>query len=158
MLRSVLVGMDGSAYSTTALALGIRWAQHWDAVLVGLGIVDAPTICMAEPVPLGATAYKGHRDTRLLVDAHHQVGQFLEDCAQQCAGAGVTTQVRQELVLRLRACFWRPSGLISSCSGSTPFFTLKRTAADDIHPMVLKQSPRPVITVPTRCRKGREWW
>ena len=37
MLRSVLVGMDGSAYSEATVELGIRWAQRWNAVLVGLG-------------------------------------------------------------------------------------------------------------------------
>ena len=45
MLRSVLVGMDGSEYSTAAL-----------------GIIDAPTISKPEPVPLGGSAYKVHRD------------------------------------------------------------------------------------------------
>lgn len=62
MLQSMVVGIDGSVYSTSAVELGIRWAQRWDAVLVGLGIVDTPTICKAQPVSLGATAYKAHRD------------------------------------------------------------------------------------------------
>ena len=51
MLRSVLVGVDGSEYSTAAVELGIRWAQRSGAVLVGLGIIDAPTISRPEPVP-----------------------------------------------------------------------------------------------------------
>ena len=97
MLRSVLVGMDGSAYSTAAVELGIRLAQRWDAVLVGLGVVDAPTICKAQPVPLGAMAYKVQRDKTLLADAHRHVGRFLEHCAQQCARAGVKYQVRREV-------------------------------------------------------------
>src|SRR5215831_16924636 len=69
MLRSILVGLDGSAYSATAVDLGIRWAQHSGAVLVGLGIIDAPTICKPQPVPLGASAYKVHHDATLLADA-----------------------------------------------------------------------------------------
>jgi hypothetical protein len=57
MLRSILVGLDGSAYSAAAEELGIRWAQGAGAMLVGLGIIDAPTICKPQPVPLGASAY-----------------------------------------------------------------------------------------------------
>jgi nucleotide-binding universal stress UspA family protein len=62
MLRSVLVGVDGSAYSTAAVELGIRWAQRNEAALVGLGVIDAPTTCKTQPVPLGGSAYKAHRD------------------------------------------------------------------------------------------------
>ena len=81
MLRSVLVGVDGSAYSTAAVELGIQWAQRSGAVLVGLGVIDVPTICKPEPVPLGGSAYKVHRDASLLADASRKVGQFLEHCA-----------------------------------------------------------------------------
>jgi hypothetical protein len=58
MLKSILIGLDGSAYSTTALELGIRWARRFDALLVGLGVIDEPTIRGPEPVPLGGAYYK----------------------------------------------------------------------------------------------------
>src|SRR5262249_9254760 len=96
MLRSILVGLDGSAYSAAAVELGIRWAQHSGAVLVGLGIIDAPTICKPQPVPLGPSAYKVHHDATLLADASHKVEQFLEDCARRCAEADVACQVLQD--------------------------------------------------------------
>ena len=96
MLRSILVGLDGSAYSAAAVELGIRWAQHFGAVLVGLGIIDAPTICKPQPVPLGASAYKVHHDATLLADANHKVAQLLADCAQRCAEAGVTCHILQD--------------------------------------------------------------
>src|SRR5690349_12916355 len=73
MLRSVLVGVDGSEYSVAAVELGIQWARHSGAVLVGLGIIDAPTISKPEPVPLGGSAYKIHHDASLLADASHKV-------------------------------------------------------------------------------------
>jgi nucleotide-binding universal stress UspA family protein len=96
MLRSILVGLDGSAYSAAAVELGIQWAQHSGAVLVGLGIIDAPTICKPQPVPLGGSAYKVHHDATLLADAGHKVEQFLEDCAQRCAEADVAYQILQD--------------------------------------------------------------
>ena len=66
MLRSIVVGLDGSAYSAAAVALGIRWAQRSGAVLVGLGIIDAPTMCKPQPVPLGGSAYQVHHVATLL--------------------------------------------------------------------------------------------
>src|SRR5215471_12239465 len=99
MLRSMLVGLDGSAYSAAAVALGIRWAQRFGAVLVGLRIIDTPTICKPQPVPLGRSAYKVHHDATLLADAGHKVEQFLEDCAQRCAEAGVACQIHQDTEL-----------------------------------------------------------
>src|SRR5215813_14422887 len=95
MLRSILVGLDGSAYSAAAVELGIQWAQRSGAVLVGLGIIDAPTICKPQPVPLGGSAYKVHRDATLLVNAGHTVTQLLKRATLRCAWAGVTSQMRQ---------------------------------------------------------------
>src|ERR1700704_775813 len=99
MLRSILVGIDGSAYSAAAVELGIRWSQHAGAVLVGLGIIDAPTISKPEPVPLGGSAYKVHHDASLLADASHKVGEFLEHCARLCAEAEVACQLLQDIGL-----------------------------------------------------------
>src|SRR4029453_11579010 len=96
MLQSILVGLDGSATSAAAIELGIQWAQHSGAVLVGLGIIDAPTICKPQPVPLGVSAYKEHQEAPLLADAGHKVEQFLEHCAQRCAEADVACQILQD--------------------------------------------------------------
>lgn len=156
MVRSVLVGVDGSAYSTAAVEFGIRWAQRWDAVLVGLGIVDAPTICKAEPVPLGATAYKVHRDETRLADARHQVAQFLEHCAQQCAKAGVMCQVRQEVGAPAECLLLEAQRYDLIVLGQHTFFHFEtQERADDIHYTMLKQSPRPVVTVPQTLPAGQ---
>ena len=156
MLRSVLVGMDGSAYSEAAVELGIRWAQRWNAVLVGLGVIDAPTICKAQPVPLGATAYKAQRDETLLADAHHKVEQFLEHCTQQCAEAGVMCQMRQEVGSPVECLLLEAQRYDLMVLGQHTFFHFEtQRQADDIHGTVLKQSPRPVVTVPRTLPAGQ---
>jgi hypothetical protein len=35
MIRNMLIGLDGSLYSDTAMELGIRWAQRTDALITG---------------------------------------------------------------------------------------------------------------------------
>ena len=48
MVRSILIGLDGSPHSETAVQLGVQWAHRFDALLTGLGVVDEPAICGVE--------------------------------------------------------------------------------------------------------------
>ena len=156
MLQSMVVGIDGSVYSTSAVELGIRWAQRWDAVLVGLGIVDAPTICKAQPVSLGATAYKAHRDEALLADAHHKVAQLLEHYTQRCTEAGVTYQVRQEVGSPAECLLLDAQEYDLMLLGQQTFFHFEtQDKPDDTLSVVVKQSPCPVIAVPAALPEGR---
>jgi nucleotide-binding universal stress UspA family protein len=156
MLRSILVGIDGSAYSVAAVELGIRWAQHAGAVLVGLGIIDAPTICKPQPVPLGGSAYKVHHDATLLADAGHKVEQFLEDCAQRCTKAGVAYQIRQDTGLPAEHILLEAQQYDLIMLGQHTFFHFEtQQQPDTTLDTVLKQSPRPVVAVPATLPAGR---
>ena len=155
MLRSMLVGVDGSAYSTTAVELGIRWAQRYGAVLVGLGVIDAPTICKPQPVPLGASAYKVQRDASLLADASHKVTQFLEDFAQQCAEADVACQILQEVGLPTERILLEAQQYDLILLGQhTSFHFETQEQPDDTLHTVLKHNPRPVVAVPVPLPEG----
>jgi nucleotide-binding universal stress UspA family protein len=156
MLRSILVGLDGSAYSAAAVELGIRWAQHAGAVLVGLGIIDAPTICKPQPVPLGASAYKVHHDATLLADASHKVAQLLADCAQRCAAAGVTYQSLQDTGLPAAHILLEAQHYDLIMLGQHTFFHFEtQDTPDDTLAVVVKQSPCPVVAVPATLPEGR---
>jgi nucleotide-binding universal stress UspA family protein len=156
MLRSMVVGVDGSAYSTAAVELGICWAQRYEAVLVGLGVIDAPTICQAQPVPLGATAYKVQRDERLLADAHHKVAQFLEHYAQRCAEARVMCQVQQEVGSPAECLLLEAQRGDLIVLGQQTFFHFEtQDTPDETLSVVVKQSPCPVVAVPTMLPEGR---
>jgi hypothetical protein len=77
MLRSLLVGLDGSDDCWSPLGLGIEWARRDDALLVGLGIIDEPTIAKAAPVMLGGAPNTDpivYRER--MADARRQVDQF----------------------------------------------------------------------------------
>ena len=156
MLQSILVGLDGSAYSAAAVELGIRWAQHTGAVLVGLGIIDAPTICKPQPVPLGASAYKVHHDATLLADASHKVAQLLADCAQRCAEAGVTCQILQDTGLPAAHILLEAQHYDLIMLGQHTFFHFEtQDTPDDTLAVVVKQSPCPVVAVPATLPEWR---
>ena len=87
MLRSVLVGIDGSAYSAAALE------QHALGATLGCCARWAGGCRCRHDLPGTACAARGRRlqvqrDETLLAEAHHKVAQFLEHCTQQCAKAG----------------------------------------------------------------------
>ena len=158
MLRSVLVGVDGSEYSTAAVALGIQWAQRSGAVLVGLGIIDAPTICKPEPVPLGASAYKVHHDASLLTDASHKVERFLEHCARRCAEADVACQILQDIGLPAEQILLEAQRYDLILLGQHTFFHFEtQQRPDDTLHIVLKQSHvRSSPSLPP-CGQGGSW-
>ena len=69
MLKSILVGLDGSPSAATAVELGIQWAKKFNALLVGLGIVDEATIRRPPKPNRSATAIQLERDEELLKEA-----------------------------------------------------------------------------------------
>jgi nucleotide-binding universal stress UspA family protein len=125
-------------------------------VLVGLGIIDAPTISKPEPVPIGGSAYKAHHDASLLTDASHKVGQFLEHCAQRCAEASVACQILQDVGLPAEQILLEAQRYDLILLGQHTFFHFEtQQQPDDTLQVVLKQSPRPVVAVPATLPEGR---
>jgi nucleotide-binding universal stress UspA family protein len=158
MLQSMVVGLDGSVYSTRAVEFGICWARHWNAVLVGLGVVDAPAIYNAPPV-FGVDLYKDdkeQRDTRRLADAHRTVAQLLEHYTQRCTDAGVTYQVRQEVGSPAECLLLDAQEYDLMVLGQQTFFHFDtQDKPDDTLSVVVKQSPCPVIAVPATLPEGQ---
>jgi nucleotide-binding universal stress UspA family protein len=99
MLRSLLVGIEGSASSKSAVALAIRWAKRFDARVVGMGIIDDPGIQLSEEV-LFAEAYHHPAGTAVLASARQMVAskltQALEQFATACTDAGVPFLIEEE--------------------------------------------------------------
>jgi len=155
MLRSILIGLDGSPYSQSAIELGIDWARRFKILLVGLGIVDEPAICRPELVPLGADSFKQHSDEVRLARASHQVEQFLEQFRQQCTKAGVTSKVLKEVgdpteqILREAQRY----DLILLGQQTHFHFATQQEPCETLK-KVLKNTPRPVVTVPIQRTGG----
>jgi nucleotide-binding universal stress UspA family protein len=150
MLRSILMGLDGSAYSHTALRLGIDWARRYNAMLIGLGIVDEPTIRRAETALIGGTAPGEpilYRER--MADARRQVEQFLEEFALQCADAGVAAKVLEDVGMPAEQIVREAQRYDLLLMGQeTRFHFETDDDSDDTLPRVLKNSPRPVVVVP----------
>lgn len=155
MLRSILIGLDGSAYSSAAVELGIRWARRFDALLVGIGIVDEPAICKREAVPIGAGQFKVDRDRHLLADARRQVAEFLEEFARRCDAEGVKCKVLEDvgapdLQIMQKSRLYD----LTMLGQQTCFRFATQNWPDETLPSVLRQSFRPVVAVPDAPQQG----
>lgn len=155
MLKSILIGVDGSSFGTAAIDLGVEWARRFDAALVGLGIVDEPEIRGPEAVPLGGMAYKQHRDESLLFEAHLNIGRALENFRSRSEAAGVSCKSlkatgfpAEQLMLEAQ----RYDLVLLGQRTSFPFET--QGGSDDTLRNVVKHSPRPVVAVPEKPRQG----
>jgi nucleotide-binding universal stress UspA family protein len=150
MLRSILIGLDGSAPSRTAVQLGIEWARRSNALLVGLGIIDEPTICAAETVlNLGTSRADPILARERLADARREVEQYLERFALECADAGVSAKLLEDVGLPADEIVLESQRYDLVLLGQeTRFHFETHEEWDDTLPRVLKHSPRPVVVVP----------
>jgi nucleotide-binding universal stress UspA family protein len=156
MLRSVLVALDGSAYSESAIALAIDWAGRFGARLLGLGVLDVPSIRGAEPVPLGAGAYKKARDEARLVEAHRRVVEFLADFQARSQAAGIAAEVIEDIgdpAARILREAQRCDLVILARETHFRFETQEQP--DETLAQVLRGSPRPVVVVPRELPEGQ---
>ncbi len=149
MVKSILVGVDGSKFSASALELGLRWARRFDALLVGLGVIDEPTIRRPEMVPIGASHFKEHSDEVRLAQARARVKQFLERFALRCTEAGAACKLLEDSGLPNETILLEAQRYDLIVLGQqTHFHFATQSSPDETITQVLKHTPRPVVTVP----------
>ncbi len=155
MLSSILVGLDGSDYSHSAIEAGIYLARKTGALLVGLGVVDEPTIREVEPrlVAAGVPYAEPVLYRERIANARREVEQFLSDFSRRCAKAGVACKVLEDVGLPHEQIELQAQRYDLILMGQqTRFHFETQEGYDDTVRRVLKNSPRPVITVPARLR------
>jgi nucleotide-binding universal stress UspA family protein len=155
VLRRVLAAMDGSANGVAAAGLAIEWAHRFDAELIGLGILDKPSITSPEPVSFGGTAYKRQRDQTLLADEHRRVVQLLGEFQQRCGAHGVPCTVVEDIGAPYEQIVAEASGVDVVVLGRETHFEFEtKDHPDATLSKVLRESPRPVVVVPRDSSPG----
>lgn len=149
MLRSILVVLDDSPDGSAAVELSVRWGRHHRASLVGLAVVDEPALSRPEPLPIGGSYFKAHRDTVLLDNARDTVRQLMDEFGRRCAAAAVPCTVvertgspHEQIALEAQRCD------LVLIGRRTRFHFGARAASEGSLSRMLEQSPRPVVVVP----------
>ncbi len=155
MLQSILIGVDGSTHSSNALELGLRWAKRFDVMLVGLGVIDEPSICRSEMLPIGGGYYKQHADEVRMARARSQVDQFLERFALRCTEAGVAFKLLEDVGSPADRILLEAQRYDLIMLGQETYFQFAtQDEPDETLTKVLKDAPRPVVTVPGNLGSG----
>jgi len=155
VLRSLLVALDGSPHSEAASVLACEWATRFGARLLGLGVLDRPSIEHGEAVPMGAYGFKKHRDEVRLADAHRRVLLFLEEFRARCAAAGVAATVLEDIgdpVDRILREAQRCDAVL--LGRETHFRFETQDQPDATLGGVIKGCARPVVVVPRELPDG----
>ena len=156
MLRSILVGLDGSTDSDAAVELGIKWARKFDCLLVGVGVVDEPTFRGQQPISRMTQSYKLAYD-RMIADARVNVEQFLSQFALRCSSQNVAHKLLENVGLpdeQITIEAQRYDLIMLGREANFHFETQKRDC--DTLQKVLRSACRPVVVVsasPDACQE-----
>jgi len=123
--------------------------------LLGLGVLDRPSIEHGEAVPMGAYGFKKHRDEVRLADAHRRVLVFLEEFRARCAAVGVTATVLEDIgdpVDRILREAQRCDAVL--LGRETHFRFETQDQPDATLGGVIKSCARPVVVVPRELPDG----
>lgn len=156
MLRSMLIGLDGSDDCLSVVDLGISWAKKFDSLLIGIGVIDEPAIRGHQTTGHISPSYQVAYD-QLLRDARHDIERVLEQFAIRCSEEQVACKLLEDEgqpCERIVAELQRYDVLLLGCK--THF-----TQGSEKHPCktlerVLRNSPRPVIAVPRKIDMTRQ--
>jgi nucleotide-binding universal stress UspA family protein len=154
MLKSILIGLDGSPSSTAALELGIQWAKRFNALLVGIGIVDDATIYTPEAEPIGVD-YHWELDAQRVKEASHEVKQFLASFAERCTESNISFNVLQDAGLPYEEILRESQRYDLVLFGHDTHFRFGTVdQPDETLWKVLKRGPRPVVIAPPKLEPG----
>lgn len=155
MLKGILVGLDGSPFSDSAVSLGLRWAKACGAVLTGQAVIDRPGITSPEAVPAGSGFIRMFGDDKKVAEARLVCERYLERFASRCAEAGVNSKSVLEV--------GEPAGAILAQAQrhdlillglETRFRAMPGGGPCETLDKVLHSPPRPVVAVPAELGTG----
>lgn len=154
MLRSILVGLDGSRSSQAALELAIRWTKRFDALLVGLGVVDEPGLHGSEEALVGK-AFFAELNTSLVAESRRLVERSLGQFSIRCAKAGIAFKELENIGTPYVQILMESQRYDVIMLGQQTHFEFGWSdESDETLAKVLAESPRPVVAVPDQLGSG----
>lgn len=154
MIRSILVGVDNSPDGDSALDLAIRWSKRFDALVVGLGVVDEPGIRGPDESLIGPTFLR-RLDQDLIAQSRRQVDRTLQRCALRCAEAGVAFKPLEDNGTPYMQILTEAQRYDVILLGQQTHFRYGwESKGDNTLSQVLAALPRPVVAVPRELPEG----
>jgi nucleotide-binding universal stress UspA family protein len=151
MLKSILIGLDGSPNCNAAVELGIQWAKYFNALLVGLGIINLPVIYRHESMPADIT--EDIRDQ--LENERQKARKCLEGFAQRCVEGKVAYILLEDVGLPYEEILRESQRYDLVLLGHETHFRFGlENRPDETLWHVLKRESRPVTIAPAVLAQG----
>jgi nucleotide-binding universal stress UspA family protein len=152
MLKSLLVGLNGAAMSDAVSEMAMRIGRSFQAELGVAPLVDVIEITKAEPVPLGASAFRAEREKHQIAEASAAAQGASDRLVAAAQGAGL----RCESLMLLE----EPRTQLMREAERFDAILLGQSIGDvsaDVDPLlehVVHHACRPVIAVPRTLPAG----
>ena len=154
MVKSILIGLDESPYSESAVTLAVDWAKRFDCLLVGLGVVDEPSIRGSEPRERIAPSYRAAYNS-MVAEASHRVDTILERFSLRCVEAGVSSKLLEDVGSPCEQIMTEAQRYDLIAIGQKSYFQFETSPREcDTVDKLLHLTPRPVVVVPKEHREG----
>ncbi len=148
MLRTILVGLDGSEHGESALGRAIRWAERLDAMVIGMGCVDEPGLHDPVEYLVGKGYFEGI-NASLLSDMRRRVDEVHSRAALRCAEAGVAFKALEDVGTPYVQILMEAQRFDLIMLGRETHFRFGSEQVPDVTlSNVLADSPRPLVAVP----------
>ncbi|MCE9556419.1 MAG: universal stress protein [Planctomycetes bacterium] len=152
MLKSILLGLDETAFSDAAIELGIQWAGHFDCLLVGLGVVNN-ALTQLPMVKPGSATYAAYEE--LVLAAQRRIEHRLESFSRRAGEAQVASKVLENLGYPTEEiCREAQRFDLIMLGQQTHFHQDNNGRTDETLTHVLRTAPRPVVVVPEKLADG----
>lgn len=90
MIRRILVPLDDTSYTRTALDHACALARRSGAEVTGVAVLDIPSIARAaEPAPVGGFYYAERLEAAMEKEAKERISSLLSDFSSTCEEAGI---------------------------------------------------------------------
>ncbi len=149
MSRRIVVGLDGSAFADAALELALRRAQHFNSTVIGVAIIDTPSIDrLAAGAQPGAMHFAEHSVEHILNDVKRHAEQVVAAFRDRCAKADVTCEDVIHTGDPAVALLEESKTGDILVLGLRTHYTYPTTQPDDTLLRILQQPIAPVVAVP----------
>jgi nucleotide-binding universal stress UspA family protein len=145
MLRTILVGLDGSPFTSAVTALGISWARRFNALLVGVGVIDEPKLRGSHTAPPGG--YLEKLQEEWVGTARKEMEQLLQQLAVRCAQEGVSCKLLEDAGTPCDEILKEAQRFDLIMLGKHTHFEAQQGHGRTLH-QVLRNAPRPVVAIP----------
>ncbi len=150
MVKRVVVGIDGSKYSRTAIKIACTRAKMTGATIVGVGVIDLPGISRQEAGAAAGASYYAHKaEEAKIKDARSKMADFVDEFTRICISYGVDFEVKSHEGVPFEEIITEANFADLIYIGVKTFFHFETTSKPGETVMrLLQHATCPVVAVP----------